>query len=174
MHKKTTNWRILVGVVKWRHVTIVLLTQTSLDNEQSLFFLWSVEQNTRHANGHARDWWRETGEAQKKRSLRRSRARALLSLNVKKKRDCSQSKISPKRAIASYWWILVALSASFFCRHQNASQRHIGSQTFFLCFICLHIWITRVMLSNLKYRYRRELFTKRNEKKKVWCIFQHH
>ena len=100
MHKKTTNWRILVVVVKWRHLTIVLLTQ-----------------------------------------------------------------ISPKRAIASYWWILVALSAYFFCCHQNASQRHIGSQTFFLCFICLHIWITRVMLSNLKYRHRRKLFTKRNEKK---------
>ena len=100
MHKKTTNWRILVVVVKWRHLTIVLLTQ-----------------------------------------------------------------ISPKRAIASYWWILVALSAYFFCCHQNASQRHIGSLTFFLCFICLHIWITRVMLSNLKYRHRRKLFTKRNEKK---------
>ena len=100
MHKKTTNWRILVVVVKWRHLTIALLTQ-----------------------------------------------------------------ISPKRAIASYWWILVALSAYFFCCHQNASQRHIGSQTFFLCFICLHIWIKRVMLSNLKYRHRRKLFTKRNEKK---------
>ena len=62
-------------------------------------------------NGHARDWWRETGEARKKRSiqhffssraaalvsrvsrLRRSRARALLSLNLKKKSDCSQSSI---------------------------------------------------------------------------------
>ena len=81
MHKKTTNWRILVFVVKWRHRAIVLLTQ-----------------------------------------------------------------ISPKRAIASYWWILVALSAAYFswC-YQNASQRLIGSQTFFLfvCFICLHIWITR-------------------------------
>ena len=25
-------------------------------------FLQSVGQNARHANGHARDWWRETGE----------------------------------------------------------------------------------------------------------------
>ena len=36
-----------------------------LDYEQSLFFLWSVEQNARHANGHARDGWREMGEARK-------------------------------------------------------------------------------------------------------------
>ena len=34
----------------------------SLDYEQSLFFLKSVEQNARHANGHARDWWREMGD----------------------------------------------------------------------------------------------------------------
>ena len=35
-----------------------------VDYEQSLF-----EQNARHANGHARDWWRETGEARKKRAV---------------------------------------------------------------------------------------------------------
>ena len=51
----------------------------NVDYEQPLFFLQSVEQNARHANGHARDW------------LLRSRARPLLSLNLKKKRDCSQS-----------------------------------------------------------------------------------
>ena len=63
-------------------------------------------------NGHARDWWRETGEARnvtrlrlphlvsRVSRLRRSRARALLRAlrvhciaNLKKKRDCSQSSI---------------------------------------------------------------------------------
>ena len=76
---------------------------------------WSVEQNARHANGHARNWWRETGsKSTKKGSLsfffsgcrpRFARLaasslppRALLSLNLKKKRDCSQSIKKPKRS----------------------------------------------------------------------------
>ena len=33
----------------------------NLDYEQSLFFLYSVEQNARHANGHARDWYARDG-----------------------------------------------------------------------------------------------------------------
>ena len=47
-------------------------------------FLVLRAKRTRHENDHARDWRRETGEA-------RSRARSLPSLNLKKKRDCSQS-----------------------------------------------------------------------------------
>ena len=41
----------------------VAISRAVLHYEQSLFFLWSVEQNVRHANGHARDCWHETGEA---------------------------------------------------------------------------------------------------------------
>ena len=37
---------------------VVDVIAEALDYEQSLFFLWFVEQNARHANGHARDWWR--------------------------------------------------------------------------------------------------------------------
>ena len=66
-----------------------------VDYEQSLFFLSSVEQNARHANGHARDWWREMGEAaalvSRVSRLRRSRASALPLQDLMKKRDCSQS-----------------------------------------------------------------------------------
>ena len=77
--------------------------------------LESVEQNARHANGHTRDWRRETRGARKQRDslfssrgaavvsrvsrLRRFRARAMLSQNLKKKRDCSQSIILRKRII---------------------------------------------------------------------------
>ena len=60
-----------------------------IDYEQSLFFLQSVEQNARHANGHTCDRWRETGDAaalvSRVSRLRRSRARALFSLNLKKR-----------------------------------------------------------------------------------------
>ena len=120
---------------------------TDLNYEQSLLFLQSVEQNARHANGHARDWWRKTGEARKKRitnqpiifcvvrptlnslalakravslfssraaalvsrvsRLRRSRARALLSLNLKKKRDCSQSNTDHASLPRSGFWLVV-------------------------------------------------------------------
>ena len=51
-------------------------------------------------NGHARDWWRETGTLVSRVSrLRCSRARALLSLNLKKKRDCSQ----PTSEMRTWW-----------------------------------------------------------------------
>ena len=80
--------------------------------------LESVEQNARHANGHTRDWRRETRGARKQRDslfssqaaavvsrvarLRRSRARALLLLNLKKKRDYSQCIILRKRIIRQF------------------------------------------------------------------------
>ena len=48
-------------------------------------FLVLRAKRTRHENDHARDWRREMGEA-------RSRARALPSLNLKKKRDCLRSR----------------------------------------------------------------------------------
>ena len=125
MHKKTTNWRILVVVVKWRHRAIV------------------SPANSRRISG------RRFSAGENASAVRRLTIVLL-------------TQISPKRAIASCWWILVALSAYFFCCHQHVSQRLTGCQTFFLCFICLHIWRTRGMLSNLKYRYRRTLFTKQN------------
>ena len=53
MRKRCSNWRYDCC---WFDNALC-----GLDYEQSLFFLWSVEQNARHANGHARDWWRETG-----------------------------------------------------------------------------------------------------------------
>ena len=85
----------------------ILFINSLLDTTSSLsFFLVHRAKRARHVNDHARDWRRETGEARKKRvtlfsfraaalvsrvsRLRRSSARALPSLNLKKKWDCSQ------------------------------------------------------------------------------------
>ena len=57
---------------------------TILDYEQSLFSV------VRRAKRETRKWPRAALVSRVSR-LRRSRARALLSLNLKKKRDCSQS-----------------------------------------------------------------------------------
>ena len=95
MHKKTTNWRILVVVVKWRHRATV------------------SPANCRRISGRRFSSFggREatTGNAPAVRRL------AIVLL----------TQISPKRAIASYWWILVVsskcqpeahwLSNNFFC-----------------------------------------------------------
>ena len=77
----------------------------SIDYEQSLFFLGpSIKKSPRHANYHARDWRRERGEtllglppsflASRGFAARRSRARVLPLLNLKKKRGCLQSSRS--------------------------------------------------------------------------------
>ena len=55
-------------------------TCEEIDYEQSLFFLGPSSRRPRHANDHARDWRRKTGEVRKKRvSLSPSRAAALVS-----------------------------------------------------------------------------------------------
>ena len=59
--------------------------QVCLEYEQSLFS-WSVEQN-------ARDTQMPSFLASRGFAAQRLRARALPSLNLKKKRDCSQSKV---------------------------------------------------------------------------------
>ena len=51
---------------------VILSVQQGLDYEQSLFFLWSVGQNARHANGHARDWWRVTEKYEKRETTRKA------------------------------------------------------------------------------------------------------
>ena len=59
----------------------------------SLFFLVHQAKRTINTNDHVCDWRRETGKALVSRSCaaRHSRAQALPSLNLNKKRDCSQS-----------------------------------------------------------------------------------
>ena len=64
---------------------------TSIAYEQSLFFLGPSRKHVRHANDHTRDWRCETRKASFLASREPSRARSLPSLNLKKKRDCSQS-----------------------------------------------------------------------------------
>ena len=57
----------------------------------SLFFLVRRAKHPRHAKDHARDWRREMGEASRGIAALRSRAPALPILNLKKRRDRSQS-----------------------------------------------------------------------------------
>ena len=99
------SWRMSIGTAK----------EYICYNWSRFHSLESVEQNARHANGHTRDWRRETRGARKQRDslfssraaavvsrvswLRRFRARALLSQNLKKRRDCSQCIILRKRII---------------------------------------------------------------------------
>ena len=60
-------------------------------------FLVLQANRTRHENDHARDWRREMGVA-------RSRARALPSLNLKKKRGCLRSReMHGKKTSKSIW-----------------------------------------------------------------------
>ena len=75
---------------------LYLTTAARVDCEQSLFLVRRAKR-PRHANDHARDWRRETGEARRPRFSRlaasplNAQAHALPILNLKKKRDCSQS-----------------------------------------------------------------------------------
>ena len=80
------------------------LTQHTYTTSSLSFFLIRPAKRVRYANEHVRYWRRQTGEARKKkvssfffsgcrrrfsRLARRSRSRALPSLNVKKTRECS-------------------------------------------------------------------------------------
>ena len=72
-----------------------LQSHLTIDYAQTLFFSWSVDQNARDTNYHERDWRRETWARKESFLLglpssflaSRFRARALPSLNLKKKRD---------------------------------------------------------------------------------------
>ena len=167
---KLHSWLPLYnGHFFWRTVPTLTLVSTSLQQSPlynghfllSPRWLWSVEQNTRHANGHARDWWREMGEAGKKiffpsraaalvsrvSRLRFSHARALLSLNLKKKRDCSPcilegSTVMRTRHICLTWSCDFAIHKKFLKFHSE--------------------WGHTIGINNNEQDYRDTAFSRRN------------